>query len=116
MFMGEYLAEVDPDGDFDEGGPGGGGYAYTAPKGGGGVSSKVQVGDVSVEFGHGGRHADLIDISGLESAIAHDVVTKPPTTGYRGSEMICYNGVSYTYHYWTLNPLRISVSTYYMRS
>ena len=26
MFMGEYLAEVDPDGDFDEGGPGGGGW------------------------------------------------------------------------------------------
>ena len=112
--MEEVSAEVDPDGDLDEGGAGGG-YAYTAPTGGGGVSSRVQVGDVGVEFGHGGRHADLADISGLENAIAHDVVTKPPTTGYRGAENITFGGVVYTYHYWTRSPILISVSTYFVR-
>ena len=96
------------------GGAGGNaGYGYSPPSGGGGVSSQVTVGDIVVEFGHGGRHVDYPDISGLENAIANDVVTKSPTTGQSISVGICYNGTWFTYRYFTISPTRINVGTYF---
>ena len=87
--------------------------SYSAPPGGGGVSHSITVGNTTVLFGHGGRHMDFHDISGLETAIAHDVVTKPPTNGYRGEEFIIYNGTDFTYRYFTLSQTSISIGTYF---
>ena len=92
------------------------GYSYSAPSGGGGVSSQVQVKDVTVTFGHGGRHPNFSDISGLENTIANDVVTRPPTSGYRGEYDIVYSGIYFTYRYWTVNPLHIHVGTYFYKT
>ena len=92
-----------------------GGYSYSAPAGGGGISSQVKVGNVTVSFGHGGRHPTISYISGLENTIANDVVSKPPTTGYRGEYDITYNGTVFTYRYWTIDPLNIRIGTYFYK-
>ena len=88
-------------------------YSYSAPSGGGGSTSSVQVGNTTVTFGHGGRHVNFSDISGLESAIANDVVTQPPTTGVRGEVFLNYGGVDFTYRYWTMGSNHIHVGTYF---
>ncbi len=95
------------------GSPSGSGYSYTPPPGGGGVTTQINVDGTTVSFGHGGRHLDFSDISGLEDAIAHDVVTRPPTTGYRGEYNILYSNTWFTYRYWTLGPQHIKVGTYF---
>ena len=49
---------------------------YNTPKGGGGVSDTVQVGDTTVTFGHGGRHLQGTNLTTeqVNRAIANDVV------------------------------------------
>lgn len=88
-------------------------YSYSVPRGGGGVSSQVQVGDITVTFGHGGRHMDFPDISGLENAIAHDVVNKPHPPGYYDACDITYRGSNFTYRYFVRDPALIHVGTYF---
>lgn len=88
-------------------------YAYSPTSGGGGSTSSVQVGNTTVTFGHGGRHVGFSDISGLESAIANDVVTRPPTTGKSVSLPLSYGGFDFTYRYFTLSNTRIHVGTYF---
>ena len=89
------------------------GYEYSTPPGGGGITSSIQVGNTTVTFGHGGRHMDFNDISGLESTIANDVVTRPPTTGNSLPILISYGGADFTYRYFTLSDTRINVEKYY---
>jgi hypothetical protein len=95
------------------GGGGSTGYTYSAPSGGGGSTSSVQVGDTTVTFGHGGRHVDFSDISGLESAMANDVVTRPSTTGTSLSVPFSYGGFDFTYRYFTLSSTHIHIGTYF---
>ena len=92
------------------------GYQYAPTPGGGGVTTSIQVNNTIVDFHHGGRHPNLEDISGLENAIARDVVTRPPTIGYRGEENITYGGIVYTYRYWTISTMHISVGTYFPKT
>ena len=89
------------------------GYSYSVPSGGGGTTSSVRVGSTTVSFGHGGRHMLFDDISGLESAIAHDVVSRPPTIGKFGEVPITYGGVEFTYRYFSLSEHHINVGTYF---
>ena len=91
------------------------GYSYSAPRGGGGVSSQIQVGGITVTFGHGGRHMDFPDISGLENAIAHDVVNKPHPPGYYDACDITYRGSCFTYRYFVRDPALINVGTYFYK-
>ena len=101
--------------DIGRGGGGGAsaGYSYTTPPGGGGVSSTIQVGDITVMFGHGGRHMNFTDISGIENAIAQNVVTLPPTQGQGKEIKLIYSGTSFNYRYWTIDEHRIKVGTYF---
>lgn len=91
----------------------GGGYSYTSPPGGGGVSSSIQVGDITVTFGHGGRHMGDSDISQIESFIANNVVTRPATTGKADFVTISYCERTLHYSYYTRSSSVINVGTYY---
>ena len=90
---------------------------YTAPPGGGGVSSSVTVGNYTVDFGHGGRHLSDTSLSmrDVNTAIANDVVTKPfPEVGKPFTEaLININGVEVTYRAFLLGPWHINVGTYF---
>ena len=115
---GEILSSDEIEGRLGGGGGGDGGgasagYSYTPPPGGGGVSSTIQVGDTTVTFGHGGRHMRFADISGLENAIAQEVVTLPPALGRSVPMNIIYSGTRFTYRYRTLGDNLINVGTYF---
>ena len=53
------------------------------------------------------------DISGLESAIANDVVTRPPAIVKSLDVPISYGGVDFTYRYFTRSSTLINVGTYF---
>ena len=97
-------------------GGGSGNGQYTPPAGGGGVTNSYQVGDTTVDFGHGGRHIDTnnTNISDIENAIAHDVVNRPPSYGQATSvNNFVYRGQTLYYSYFTRGFSRINVGTYY---
>lgn len=79
-----------------KGKPDAGGGDYKAPKGGGGMTDNIKIGNKEVTFGHGGRHLDGTNLSANEvnQVIANDVITKNPGTGkfYKGQVKV--NGVN----------------------
>ena len=89
------------------------GYTYTAPNSGGGVSTSVQVGNTTVTFGHGGNHMGNTNIAQLESFIANDVVTRPPSLGHVTHVQIDYYGALLEYGYYTRSDTLINVGTYF---
>ena len=95
------------------GGGGSAGYTYTPTPGGGGTTTSIRVGNIVVDFKHGGKHFEGMDISGIESTIANDVVTQPPTTGTSKDVPFTYGGNNFIYRYFTLSSTHISVGTYF---
>ena len=89
------------------------GKSYSPPKGGGGPTNTIQVNNIKVTFGHGGRHIPGGDIPKIEQGIANDVVTKPPTAGVRNEAIINYGGKDITYRYFTVSSDHINVGTYF---
>ena len=120
------LTDQDKDGDGIPDEPGGGSFGentgpansgYTAPSGGGGVSNSYQVGNTTVDFGHGGRHIDAsqYNVAQIEKAIANDVVSRYPSYDHAASvHGFSYNGLSLYYSYFTRSPIHINVGTYYV--
>ena len=92
---------------------------YVPPEGGGGVTSSVKVGDKTVTFGHGGRHLEDLNGTGLtinevNDIIANDVVKKSLTNGFNEFN-IEINGNVITYRAFPLENNRIHIGTYFRR-
>ena len=94
-----------------------GSSGYSAPPGGGGISNKIQIGNTTVEFGHGGRHLDGTGFttSQVESAIAKDVVGAniPIKKYYPGSIQI--GTTTFVYSGFRLSENRINIGTYHIK-
>ena len=89
------------------------GRTYSAPPGGGGVSHSITVGSTTVTFGHGGGHMGGNDISQVESFIANDVVTRPPSPSHCEHVTVDYYGARLNYGYFTRSDILINVGTYF---
>ena len=87
---------------------------YTPPKGGGGITSEININGVKVTFGHGGRHLSStnLSISDVEGAIARDVITKSPTNGVVKHGLISVNGIDIFYNYFTRDANLINIGSY----
>ena len=89
---------------------------YVPPKGGGGVTSSVKVGDKTVSFGHGGRHLKDtgLTLSEVNDIIANDVVKRSLIKGFNEFN-IEINGKTVTYRAFPLENNKIYVGTYFRR-
>ena len=89
---------------------------YVAPKGGGGVTATIKVGDYQVDFGHGGRHLEGsgLSVGRVNQAIANDVVRHPPALSkmYKGSVVV--DGVKIIYTSYGKASGIINIGTYYI--
>ena len=89
---------------------------YQTPKGGGGVSDTVQVGDTTVTFGHGGRHLDgtRFTTGQVNPAIANDVVSRNLAVGqFLPNGMVNIDGTTFSYTAKKISALLINVGTYH---
>lgn len=88
---------------------------YQTPKGGGGTTDKIRVGQTHVEFGHGGRHLEGtgLNIGQVNQAIANDVVNRPSTSGIVGHGIVNVGGIDIYYNYYTRSKDLINIGTYY---
>ena len=91
---------------------------YVAPSGGGGVTDTVQVGDTTVEFGHGGRHLDGtgLNTSQVNQVIAKDVVSQSLSTQYSQTFTTQVNGIGIAYRAIQRSQTVIRVGTYFITS
>ena len=89
---------------------------YEAPKGGGGKTDSVQVGDTTVTFGHGGRHLKGTELTTAQvnQAIANNVVTQSVPTTVSSSYNIMVGGYGITYRAIQRAKNLIYVGTYYL--
>ncbi len=89
---------------------------YITPKGGGGITSTINIKGTEVTFGHGGRHLSNTDLSlqDINKFIANDVVTRPSVYKNIGKVIIYINGYNIEYHYRTLSDSWIHVGTYFI--
>ena len=87
---------------------------YITPKGGGGITSTINIKGTKVTFGHGGRHLSStnLSISDVEGAIAKDVITKSPTNGIVKHGFVNVNGIEIFYNYFTRDTNVINVGSY----
>ena len=88
---------------------------YTVPKGGGGVTDNIKIGNKVITFGHGGRHLEGTNLSSSEvnKAIANDVVSKNPGTGQFYKGQVNVNGVNIEYTSYGVEDSVINIGTYY---
>ena len=88
---------------------------YTAPPGGGGVSSTYEVGNQTVTFGHGGRHLDGTELSTtqVEPMIANDVVNANPIQGQHYNGNLSIGGIPFQYTAYRRSATLINVGTYF---
>ena len=123
----EKLEDLDLDDDeIQERGGGGGTHGgivktannsgYQFPKGGGGVSRSITVGDKTINFGHGGRHLQDTGLTTdlVENQIAHDVVTQHVPTTHSQNYYIDIQGISFTYRAMMYQTNRINIGTYFI--
>lgn len=90
---------------------------YNAPKGGGGVSDIIQVGDTTVTFGHGGRHLTGTELSTnqVNQIIAEDVVSRGLEIGhFLNDGSVVINGYNIAYTAKQRTKVLINVGTYYI--
>ena len=90
----------------------GNGREYQAPEGGGGVTNSIEANCKTVEFGHGGRHMDGINLDALEQAIANDVSTRE-FSGYERFHLL-FDGIDITYGAYDRGNGLIKVGTYFV--
>ncbi|MEY8403957.1 RHS repeat-associated core domain-containing protein [Oscillospiraceae bacterium 44-34] len=89
---------------------------YKPPKGGGGVTDTIMVGDTQVDFGHGGRHLEGTGLSmrKVNDTIAKDVITKTFNHGNFTTGDVIVDGVQIHYTAFKLADKLIKVGTYYI--
>ena len=90
---------------------------YEAPKGGGGVSDSVQVGDTTVTFGHGGRHLKGTELTTAQvnQTIANNVVARNLEVGQFAKELhVVVGGYNVVYTAKKLTQVLINVGTYHV--
>lgn len=88
---------------------------YQAPKGGGGTTTTILKGEVTITFGHGARHFEDIPnlkVLDVEEAIAQHVVKNPPKIGESPRVTISVNGQIVEYRPFNLGDGRINIGTY----
>lgn len=90
----------------------GNGREYHAPEGGGGVTNSIEANGKTIEFGHGGRHMDGINLDALEQAIANDVSVRE-FSGYERFHII-FDGYDITYGAYDRGNGLINVGTYFL--
>lgn len=92
------------------------GSGYSTPKGGGGKTDEVTVGDTTVRFGHGGRHLEGTGLSTqqVHSAIANDAVNQNLSYVQSNTYPIVVNNVSLQYRAIKLTSNLINVGTYFL--
>lgn len=88
---------------------------YKPPKGGG-VTTRVIVGNIEVQFGHGGRHLNgtNIDMNDLEKFLANEVVKKHPGTGKFKKFTTFYKKQKIEYTSYGVEDEVIKIGTYYI--
>lgn len=88
---------------------------YKPPTGGGGVTDSVTVKDVTVYFGHGGRHLEGTGVSeaDMNNAIANDVVNRSLPSGHATRFPITVHGIDFCYSAIQLGANHINIGTYY---
>lgn len=74
---------------------------YQAPKGGGGITDQIKIGNKNITFGHGGRHlaGSGLSVSQVNNMIANDVILRPATNGIVGHGTVSIGGVNIFYDY-----------------
>ena len=94
---------------------GNGNSNYQAPKGGGGVTDQIEVGDQTVTFGHGGRHLDgtKLDMQDVNQALAEDVAANKQEVGQFQKRRITVDGQIIEYTSYRISDERIHIGTYY---
>ena len=88
---------------------------YHAPKGGGGVTAEIQVGDQKVTFGHGGRHLEgtNLDVQNVNQALAEEVASKDMKVGEFSKGQIEVDGQTIEYTSYRISEDTINIGTYY---
>lgn len=73
-----------------------GGTGYTAPSGGGGVTSTIIVNDTTVNFGHGGRHLEGtgLNVDLVNQALANEVSSRNLSPGQFYKGQIVVDGIT----------------------
>ena len=94
---------------------GGGSGTYTAPQGGGGITSSITVNGKTVNFGHGGRHLNGtgLDINVVNEAIANKVSTIKLGVGEFFKGQIVADGITIEFTSYGVSEGIINVGTYY---
>ena len=88
---------------------------YQAPKGGGGITDQIEVGDQTVTFGHGGRHLDgtKLNVQKVNQALAEDVVAHKQDVGQFQKRRITVDGQIIEYTSYRVSEDKINIGTYY---
>ena len=88
---------------------------YTAPSGGGGVTSTIKANGQTVNFGHGGRHLEGtgLNVDAVNQALANEVSTLDLGTGQFHKGQIIVDGITIEYTSYGVSEGIINVGTYY---
>ena len=88
---------------------------YTPPPGGGGVSTSIKVGDKTINFGHGGRHAQAagLDLARVQQALANEVVRVHPGKGQH-SGTILFDGITIEYSSFGFGDGVFNIGTFFV--
>nr|WP_306299860.1 MULTISPECIES: RHS repeat-associated core domain-containing protein [unclassified Streptococcus] len=88
---------------------------YTPPKGGGGTTSTIKIGDKTINFGHGGRHLEGTGytVPDISKAIADDLISNPLKIGEYRVKDIVIDGTVFRYKAKALDNNLINVGTFY---
>ena len=88
------------------------------PAGGGGITDKVQVGNTTVTFGHGGRHliGTNLTTTQVNPVIANDVVNRNlPVGSFSPSGQVAVDGRIIIYTAKVISDELINVGTYHVK-
>lgn len=88
---------------------------YKAPKGGGGITSKMKLNNTNITFGHGGRHIEGLDMSKVNRAIAEDVVKQGLKKGQYYKGTIVLDNQAITYSSFGVDENLINIGTYFIK-
>lgn len=92
----------------------GGVSSCAPPTGGGGIADTIQIGDITVTFGHGGRHFEgwtQNSIEAVKHAIANDVVSNPLALGHNPERIINVHGVNVVFRPYKRDDKLINIGT-----
>ena len=90
---------------------------YSPPKGGGGVTDRITVGNMTITFGHGGRHLDnsALTPSQVNHAISTDVMKLGlQVNEYCGTGRVQVDGLTICYTAFRRSDTLINVGTYHI--